>query len=580
MLESVERRSSGSVAYTLVVSNAGPSDDPAASFSDSFPGGLTCSWTSVAAGGATGNTDGSGDISEILSLPSGASVTYTAVCDIDSASTGTLSNTASASASVTDSTLGNNSATDDDTVLEPDDLSMDKIDSEDPVIGLEFAYTLEVTNHGPSTAVSVEATDTLPGGMTFVSSVGGCTESLGVITCPFGTMSPDDVVSRTFQVEIDPGLSSPISNTASVGSSTADSVPGNDSDAEESALDTEPPTITSLDTLAGSGDGNLAECEVVRVPIQSVEVVLTDGLSPIEGADDPVSYRLLGAGLNGDFSTTECSGPPGGDDVEIEIVSLSLASVDPVEVTATLNFANGDGIEGGLYRLLVCDAIGDAAGHPLDGDGNGTEGGHLQLDFRADPYNLFVNGHFDDCPGSPFTEGFVTLTPWVTIATPPDSILPGAAGDDEAGSPKSGSVDLESLIADPMTIAQCVDLDGNPTYDLDVRYRVDASPGVIVFFQMRCEQFDTVGCSGASLGSAATTLLVEDTLGAWETFSGEVVARAGAASALCDASFEPFDSGLPAFDAGLDALFLGSNPTLLIDGFESGSTSAWTSSTP
>ena len=77
------------LTYTIVTTNNGPSDDPAVTLTDSFPADLTCTFTSVAAGGATGNTAaGSGDLAETLNMPSGSSVTYTITCDIASSATG------------------------------------------------------------------------------------------------------------------------------------------------------------------------------------------------------------------------------------------------------------------------------------------------------------------------------------------------------------------------------------------------------------------------------------------------------------------------------------------------------------
>ena len=108
----------GTLTYTIVASNAGPNPDPSVSLTDTFPAVLGCTFTSVAAGGATGNTaSGSGNLSETLSMPAGSSVTYTVMCTIDDAAMGTLSNTATIAGSVTDPTPGNNSATDNNTVL-------------------------------------------------------------------------------------------------------------------------------------------------------------------------------------------------------------------------------------------------------------------------------------------------------------------------------------------------------------------------------------------------------------------------------------------------------------------------------
>jgi uncharacterized repeat protein (TIGR01451 family) len=108
--------------YTLVASNAGPDTATGASVTDTFPAACaSVSYTSVAAGGATGNTAGpaSGNINDTaLTLPVGASVTYTATCNIAPTATGTLANTATIASSTTDPTPGNNSATDTDTLTQ------------------------------------------------------------------------------------------------------------------------------------------------------------------------------------------------------------------------------------------------------------------------------------------------------------------------------------------------------------------------------------------------------------------------------------------------------------------------------
>ena len=111
----------GTVTYRIVAANNGPSADPAVRLTDDFPDGLTmCSYTSVAAGGASDNTAaGTGDLSETLSLPVGGEVAYTATCTVDGSAGSTLSNTATVVGSLSDPDNGNDSATDDDTVINP-----------------------------------------------------------------------------------------------------------------------------------------------------------------------------------------------------------------------------------------------------------------------------------------------------------------------------------------------------------------------------------------------------------------------------------------------------------------------------
>ena len=100
-------------------------------------------------------------------------------------------------------------------------------------------------------------------------------------------------------------------------------------------------------------------------------------------------------------------------------------------------------------------------------------------------------------------------------------------------------------------------------------------------FEQTCEFFDGADCTGTGLGSTATATLLEDEGGVWRMIAGEVVAAAGAVSALCDFAVDPIGDD-PNFDLYLDGLSLHSPaPAIQIfgDGFESGDTSAWSSAT-
>lgn len=101
--------------YTIVVANSGPDTAVSTSLIDNFPVAITgATWTSVATGGATGNSaSGSGNINETLTLPSGASVTYTVIANISPLTTGTLVNTATV-LQKNDVNPGNDSSTDTD----------------------------------------------------------------------------------------------------------------------------------------------------------------------------------------------------------------------------------------------------------------------------------------------------------------------------------------------------------------------------------------------------------------------------------------------------------------------------------
>src|SRR5262249_56337472 len=99
-------------------------------------------------------------------------ITYTVRATINPSALGSLNNTATITAptGVTDSSPGNNSATDMDALTPQADLALSKVDTPDPVTaGNNITYTITVTNTGPSAAQNVTLTDATPANTTFVS---------------------------------------------------------------------------------------------------------------------------------------------------------------------------------------------------------------------------------------------------------------------------------------------------------------------------------------------------------------------------------------------------------------------------
>src|SRR5206468_5682458 len=91
----------GTLTYTIVVSNLGPSDVTGATVFDDFPAQITSvSYTSVGIGGAASNlTARTADpLNETVDLPAGSSITYTVMANIAPAATGTMSNTVTVTA--------------------------------------------------------------------------------------------------------------------------------------------------------------------------------------------------------------------------------------------------------------------------------------------------------------------------------------------------------------------------------------------------------------------------------------------------------------------------------------------------
>jgi uncharacterized repeat protein (TIGR01451 family) len=107
------------VTYTIVVTNTGPDSVVGATVADTPPAFLgNVTWTCAASPGSSCSQSGSGSINQPVSLLQGGSATYVLTGTLAPAASGTLVNSASVTppTGVTDPVLGNNAATDTDTI--------------------------------------------------------------------------------------------------------------------------------------------------------------------------------------------------------------------------------------------------------------------------------------------------------------------------------------------------------------------------------------------------------------------------------------------------------------------------------
>ena len=241
------------VIYELSVANAGPNDASSLTVTDTLPAGTTfvsasgIGWTCVHASGTVTCTR--------PALAAGATAPDISVRVTAPSAGGSITNTASVSSSTNDPTGGNDSDSEQTTITPSADLEVSTSDTPDPVTtGADVDYTLTVTNHGVSDATGVTVTDTLPAGTTFVSATGTgwtCNEAAGTVTCTrpalaAGASAPDITITVTA-----PGIVGTITNTATVAANETDSVPGNNSDAEDTDVQAPPansPPVADDDT--------------------------------------------------------------------------------------------------------------------------------------------------------------------------------------------------------------------------------------------------------------------------------------------------------------------------------------------
>lgn len=140
------------------------------------------------------------------------------------------------------------------------DLTCLKLDSADPVnYGETITYTLFVTNTGNADTWSTLVTDTLPAGVTYVSSSPECVEAGGVVTCTTGSLR--NGLSDQFQIVVTaPAATVLLTNTVEVASYEADLNLANNTDDETTqvtnaqivlakTVGTDPNTCASTDAV-------------------------------------------------------------------------------------------------------------------------------------------------------------------------------------------------------------------------------------------------------------------------------------------------------------------------------------------
>jgi len=195
----------------------------------------------------------------------------------------------------------NNGATDTDTLTPETDLAVTKMDSADPVSpGDPLSYLLTITNGGPSDATVVTVIDTLPAGVTFVSSSPGPPECnlVGVtLTCEI-TLAAGGSTTVTINVTVNASASGMLVNTATVSGNETDPDPRNNSASAATAIgrrDGELAHGTDAVYDLAALPGPVADEDVFRIkqkPYSSYEVVVDATSGDIGAGNGPFLERI------------------------------------------------------------------------------------------------------------------------------------------------------------------------------------------------------------------------------------------------------------------------------------------------
>lgn len=160
---------SGTVTYTVIVTNFGGADVTNAAVSDPRPANIaTWAWACAnQTGGASGCTpaaNSASDFTDLVDLPIGGSIEYTVTATVVSNPTGDLVNTATVTppTGFADTNILNNTSTDRNTLLTAD-LAIVKDNNQISYAGGDTViYTVTVTNLSGSDVTGAVVTDNLP----------------------------------------------------------------------------------------------------------------------------------------------------------------------------------------------------------------------------------------------------------------------------------------------------------------------------------------------------------------------------------------------------------------------------------
>jgi len=283
------------ISWTVLVSNAGPSDARDVVLADLLPTGV---------GNATMTPEAGDPCSSLAAcslgtIPSGESVAVTVTGTVASGFSGSsISNEARVTSTSPDPDARNNQSSASTAVDRSADLAVGKAVTPDPLVpGRDATYTVTVSNAGPSDAQASIATDPLPDGLTprlpGVSVTQGSCELLGrTMSCQLGTLVGGGSATITIPVSVDAGYSSTnVINSASASSLTPDPDQGNNTG-------TETTDVTGLADLTLTKSGPTAAR--AGDPISWTLALVNAGPSTAQNVQltDPIPAAVVGASVS------------------------------------------------------------------------------------------------------------------------------------------------------------------------------------------------------------------------------------------------------------------------------------------
>ena len=340
------------LTYTLTVNNVGPSTATNVVLTDTLPAGTTYVSANTDQGSVSHNN---GIVTANLgSLSSSAGTIVTITVEVDSGATAQLSNVATVAASEIDTVTENNTDTETTDVSPRVDLTIEKMDSPDPVIvGGELAYQLTVTNHGPSNATNVVVTDNLPDDVTFGGVIvpgGTGSHSNGVVTANVGNLGVGASTDITINTTVDADASGLLTNQASVTSNETDTNPSDNSVSEQSTVsarvDVAIAKIDSPDPVTAGRQLTYTLTATNNGPSTATSVTVVDTLPDEVEFDDVDTSQGTASHANGIVTASLGSLASGANATVTIVVDVDSATTGQLDNTAEITAAEVDTNEG------------------------------------------------------------------------------------------------------------------------------------------------------------------------------------------------------------------------------------------
>jgi uncharacterized repeat protein (TIGR01451 family) len=330
------------ISFTIVVSNAGPSTARAVTLQDVIPAGINGASLVVQKGAAVSTC---GVVCLLGDIAVGERVTITVLGAVAANLPAgvTVTNSVTVDSSTTDPDRTNNSDTHPVEIVTAAQLAISKRDLTDPTAaGGQLTYEVRVRNFGPSDALNVAVTDTLPVSTTYVSNTGGCTPSGSLLGCTLGTVPANGLV--TFQVTVLVASNVPtgtVLSNAVVLTTTTPLVPGSVlTDTEETGIRTVADLAIQLEApatvIAGRGMtvtatvANLGPSDALNA---SVTITLPAGTLLNPGATNAAlagSGWTVASGPNNTVILTKIDGPfAATDSFTLPIVLFTDPDIEP-----------------------------------------------------------------------------------------------------------------------------------------------------------------------------------------------------------------------------------------------------------